>query len=304
MRDDSDARLDYLAWRQAVQASRDRKQSRWLVRIVGTLLIVQLIATLQLGLEFVPLAQLGVIVAISLVFALAAWGLKAATSAAALFGGLVCLLITLDTSRSGENVLRSGLTPLLLLFVLTFAAGRLGRRRKPVVEADEAEARHGRSASQVIVNLGMAALSAGVSAEWAASASPSSASLPPLLMLAVLAEATADTVSSEIGQAFGGTPFLLPTLERAAPGSDGAISPAGTLAGLAGAAIVAASGAWAVSLPGKEAAEAFAAGIAGLFFDSLLGATVERCGWLGNDLVNFTSTLFAVLLAFALSRTL
>jgi uncharacterized membrane protein len=37
----------------------------------------------------------------------------------------------------------------------------------------------------------------------------------------------------------------------------------------------------------------FAAACAGLFFDSVLGATLERRGWLGNDLVNFCSTLFA-----------
>jgi uncharacterized membrane protein len=36
---------------------------------------------------------------------------------------------------------------------------------------------------------------------------------------------------------------------------------------------------------------------AGLYFDSLLGATVERRGWMGNDLVNFTSTLFAAWIA-------
>jgi uncharacterized membrane protein len=34
-----------------------------------------------------------------------------------------------------------------------------------------------------------------------------------------------------------------------------------------------------------------------LFFDSLLGATVERRGWLGNDLVNFSSTAFTAALA-------
>jgi uncharacterized membrane protein len=37
----------------------------------------------------------------------------------------------------------------------------------------------------------------------------------------------------------------------------------------------------------------FGAGIGGLVFDSWLGATVERRGWLGNDLVNFSSTVFA-----------
>jgi uncharacterized membrane protein len=39
----------------------------------------------------------------------------------------------------------------------------------------------------------------------------------------------------------------------------------------------------------------------GLFFDSLLGATVERRGWIGNDLVNFVSTLVAALIAAGLS---
>jgi uncharacterized membrane protein len=34
----------------------------------------------------------------------------------------------------------------------------------------------------------------------------------------------------------------------------------------------------------------WAGGVFGLFFDSLLGATLERRGWLNNDAVNFLST--------------
>jgi uncharacterized membrane protein len=41
-----------------------------------------------------------------------------------------------------------------------------------------------------------------------------------------------------------------------------------------------------------------AGGLFGLFFDSLLGATLERRGWLNNDAVNFLSTISAA--AFAL----
>ena len=37
-------------------------------------------------------------------------------------------------------------------------------------------------------------------------------------------------------------------------------------------------------------------GTAGLFFDSLLGATLERRGWIGNNLVNLASTAFAAAL--------
>ena len=42
------------------------------------------------------------------------------------------------------------------------------------------------------------------------------------------------------------------------------------------------------------------AGIFGLFFDSLLGATLERRGWINNDAVNFLSTLSAAMFALGL----
>ena len=38
-----------------------------------------------------------------------------------------------------------------------------------------------------------------------------------------------------------------------------------------------------------------------MIFDSLLGATVERKGWLENNAVNFASTVIAAGLAFLLA---
>jgi uncharacterized protein (TIGR00297 family) len=120
------------------------------------------------------------------------------------------------------------------------------------------------------------------------------------MFMAALCEATADTVSSEIGQAFGGIPFMLTTFRRVPPGTDGAISLIGTFAGILGASLVALVGFWPLGMEIGSIASGFIGGVAGLIFDSLLGATVERKGWLGNDLVNFSSTAFAVLVAMAL----
>ncbi len=59
-----------------------------------------------------------------------------------------------------------------------------------------------------------------------------------LLFLAALAAANADTWGTEIGSALGGQPYDLRTGRRAPPGTSGAVSLGGTLAALAGAALI------------------------------------------------------------------
>jgi uncharacterized protein (TIGR00297 family) len=222
--------------------------------------------------------------------------LRAATPAAAICGAMVCLLITAGTARADGMPFASGLSPLMMLFVLTFVSTRLGRAKK--TKAGLAESRKGRNAAQILANLGAAGLVVPVMAE---SFIPRFALIiAPVLVLAALCEATADTVSSEIGQAFGGQPLLLTTLRRVEPGTDGAVSLLGTAAGILAAGVVAATGFWAMRMTPAGAGIALSGGIAGLIFDSLLGATVERKGWLGNDLVNFSSTVFAVGIALGL----
>ena len=269
--------------------TRDRAQSRGLTWGVGVVLAGLCVPRVVLAAwpghgRALLLAGL-----VSLTFGAAVWALRAATPGAAGFGALISFLLAGGTLARHDSLARSGLLPLMLLFVLTFGAGRVGRRRKRALGlgSDEAEEeRHGRRASQIVANLGAAGLAASVGGEAGA-----------MMALAALAEATADTLSSEIGSAFGGTPYLLTTLRRVPAGTDGAVSLTGTLVGLAGAAAVAGVGAWRMGLPAREAAIVFGAGTAGLMFDSLLGATVERRGWLGNDLVNFLSTVTAALLA-------
>jgi uncharacterized protein (TIGR00297 family) len=298
--------------RKTIPQSRDRRQSRALVWFVGSLLalfsFVQLKSLLLLApqLRLEPSGQLWIWLSpwiVSLTFALLVWAVRAATFGGILFGSTLCLSLTLGTRHSG--LWHSGLAPLVALFVLTFAATKAGRHRKMLFGL--AEDRRGRNAAQVLANLGVAGLIAIAGfVSLLDNAAPFtgyllySAPFTAILVTAALAQATADTVSSELGQAFGGTPFLFTTLRPVPPGTDGAISLLGTAAGIAGAILVALTGMWAMHLTLPQTAIALTSAIAGLFFDSLLGATLERRGWLGNDLVNFLSTAFAALTALAL----
>jgi uncharacterized protein (TIGR00297 family) len=221
---------------------------------------------------------------------------RAATLGAALTGGIVAAALYLQTPG-----LHTALWPLLALLLLTFGATRYGRRRKE--KLGTAESRRGRRAAQVAANLGVAAL-AGIplSALHVFNPETFSRRVALVAMIAAMAEATADTLSSELGQVLGGEPRLITTLRRVPAGTDGAVSLPGTLIGILGAAAIVVVGALTLGMGRTEALAALAGGVAGLFIDSLLGAVPERQGWLNNDAVNALSTLCAALLAACVVR--
>ena len=123
-------------------------------------------------------------------------------------------------------------------------------------------------------------------------------------MIAALAEAAGDTISSEIGQWLSGRAYMITTLKPVPAGQDGGISLAGTLAGMGASAIIVVVG-YALGLcsPGM-AVVAFVAAGAGNLVDSYLGATIERRGLVGNGMVNFAGTSFAGGLALGILLTL
>ncbi len=118
------------------------------------------------------------------------------------------------------------------------------------------------------------------------------------------ATAMADTLSSEIGGLFDG-PRLVTTLRRVEPGTDGAITWQGEIAGLAGSLLVA--GLAAVGMPIGDLVGGggiiVLAGVAGMTADSVLGAVVEG-DRVGNQAVNFLATLSGAAVAVALGVAL
>jgi uncharacterized protein (TIGR00297 family) len=227
--------------------------------------------------------------------------LRAATPGAAVTGAVITANLMFSTAALPYAPWHTALIPVLAVFLLAFGSTRAGRRKKQ--RLGTAEHRRGRSAPQVAANLGMAALvCGGLTSSWTAKHGwlhhAATASLPLFtIALAALAEAAADTVSSEMGQVLGGRPRMITTLRVVEPGRDGAISPAGTVAGILAAGLVAAAGTQAVGGSLKMFWISWAGGVFGLFFDSLLGATLEERGLLNNDAVNFLSTAGAAAVA-------
>ena len=214
---------------------------------------------------------------------------------------------------------------LLAFFISSSLLTRAFEDRKRAVNKNYVKA-GARDAGQVLANGGLPALFAVVhfflpQQAW-----------PWIAFAASLAAANADTWATELGVLNPRPPRLITTFKVAEPGSSGGISPTGTLAALAGAALI---GLLAVLL-GTSTYRILAteywllitiSGLLGSLFDSLLGATVQAiywcprdqkqterhplhtCGtpttllrgwpWLGNDGVNFSCASSGAALALA-----
>jgi len=241
---------------------------------------------------------------LSILLGLVAFQVRSATAGAALAGAAITASLMFATVTFPYVPWRTGLVPVLVLLVITSLATRAGRRRKE--DLGTAESKRGREARQVAANLGVATIVSNplvqswmIDRGWLFTHGIRPA--PVFAVgLAALAEAAADTVSSELGQVLSGHPRMITTLGKAEPGTDGAISLGGTAAGIIAAGAVAAAGSRALDGGTVILAVSWIAGVFGLFFDSLLGATLERRGWINNDAVNFLSTVSAAGVALGL----
>ena len=191
---------------------------------------------------------------------------------------------------------------LLTLFLVTASAlDRVGRRSPASpgrVPLDE-QPRH---AGQVLANSVLPAVAALLAA---AELLPEAGSV----LAGALAAMTADTWATEVGAGLRAPARLITTFRSVRPGESGGVSVLGTLAGVAGAATIACVSAllpavaWGPATPAAFAPVA-AGGIAGLFTDSLLGATAERrLPAVTNETVNLLASLTGAMVAFALATT-
>lgn len=172
-----------------------------------------------------------------------------------------------------------------------------------------------RTARQVLANGGVAG-AAALAGAW-------------LVAAGALAAAAGDTWATEIGAFSPTPPRLITSGATVSRGASGGITPLGSGGGVAGATVMAGVF-WALGpRAGWTAAVVAGAGVVGMLFDSLLGATVQglfecpSCGgrterggtvchepvrlirgwaWLDNDAVNLAATLAGAGVAAAGSR--
>ena len=223
---------------------------------------------------------------VTLIFAILGRLVHGVTISGAFAGAVVCFAIY-------SGVGPGAFLAVVFVFTITWLATRLGYRRK--LRLGTAEKKDGRRASQVLANL-------AVAGACAAAYGYLQKEILLLGLAAALAEAAADTVSSEVGQLSLHEARLITNWEAVPAGTDGGVSWAGSLAGLAAAAAVSLVCFLANVIPGRLVAPAILAGAVGMIADSYMGAVLERRRLLKNDAVNFLGTVTAVAVAFLFGR--
>jgi len=201
------------------------------------------------------------------------------TSTGAVTGAIIGIAIAVTTGWPGWVLL-------LATFLAASISSRLGLRRK--TRLGIAEERGGRrGAGNAIANTGLAMLAALLSVS-------TDARDPALLtFVTALAAGGSDTIASEIGKAWGRRTYLVSTFRRVAPGTSGAVSLEGTIAGVAGACLLAAVAVLVGLIPSSVLLAVVAGATVGSLAESVLGATLEPPGILNNDMLNFLNTAVA-----------
>ncbi|MFB6172374.1 MAG: TIGR00297 family protein [Haloarculaceae archaeon] len=259
-------------------------------------LLLWLLADLSLGASgagaLVPTDRLAIGLALAVGFGAVAYAIGAA-SVTGMLTGVFCALLAVVLGGYGW----------FAVLIAFFAFGGLSskfRYEEKLARGVAQENEGARSSGNVLANSAAAVVAV---LGFAASAR---LGVDPLVFLFAftgsVAAAMSDTFSSEIGGLYD-DPRLVTTLRPVDPGTDGAVTWQGEVAGLLGAVLIAAVALpfFALSPPGV--AVVVVAGFAGMTIDSVLGATLEG-GVLDNQGVNLVATASAAVVAAALAVAL
>ena len=232
--------------------------------------------------------QLPLAVAANVAVAAAGYFGRTVTMPGAICGALIGITIVLTAGWGGWILL-------LATFAIAVLASRLGLKKKTMMGI--AEERGGRrGAGNAFANTGVAA----VAAVLAALSYARDAAL--IGFVAALVAGGSDTVASEVGKAWGRRTWLVPTFRHVPPGTPGAISSEGTVAGLLAALALAAVGVGCSLVPASLIPAIVAAATLGAFAESAMGATLEGRGIVNNDVLNFLNTAIAAAAAIFMAK--
>ena len=116
-----------------------------------------------------------------------------------------------------------------------------------------------------------------------------------------LATKLSDTAASEIGKAYGNTTYLITTFESVPPGTEGAVSVEGTLAGIAGSFILTLYAIAINFIDVNALVPCIIAAFTATNIESIIGATLQdKYKFHTNEVVNFINTLIGAGLAILL----
>ena len=225
---------------------------------------------------------------VTIVFTTVARWLRGVSISGAVAGAVICFLMYLTAGPKAVGAL-------VLVFTLTWASTRFGYSRKK--RLGTAQNRQGRTAGQVLANLGAATVCAVLSAKTANS-------IFLLGTVAALSEAAGDTVSSEVGQAESENARMITNMKSVPAGTSGAISVIGSASGIVSAVLVSLFAVLVGMIPTRWLGTSVLAATLGIVADSFLGATLEKKSLLDNNWVNFLSTSLAAALALLLARAM
>ncbi|BBN14855.1 hypothetical protein MPTK1_6g15050 [Marchantia polymorpha subsp. ruderalis] len=193
-----------------------------------------------------------------------------------------------------------GLLTIVLFYIIGTGATKLKLKQKQ--KEGIAEQRSGRRGPGSVWGSGTAGALCALCTIFAVGG-PEIAPLWQLGYLASLCTKLSDTISSEIGKAYGKTTYLVTSFSIVPRGTEGAVSLEGTLAGLFAAVFLAAASYALNQVDATGAIIAILASQIANLFESVLGATLQgRAGfeWLSNDLVNVANiTIGATVAIFA-----